>query len=104
MYFAAPALVIGLLLGIAVKRWWIVVVLAVVGVVLSTIGWQAAWFADEDTPAFGGALLFVLSICAPIAAGAGLGVYLVRSRARSRDVEGSSLPIVGPGSDVCDRQ
>ena len=50
------------------------------GVVISIVGWQAAWFADHETPALGGAIVFELLIGAPIAIGAGLGVYLIRSR------------------------
>jgi hypothetical protein len=98
MVFAAPALFIGLLLGIWLKRWRVVLVLVIVGLIVFAVGWQAAWFADEDTPALGGALLIELFIFAPIALGAAVGVYLMRSRAGTRGVEGSSLPIVGPGS------
>lgn len=94
--FSAAALLIGLGLGIWLKSWHLVVVLVVVGLLLSIVGWQADWFSDEDTPALGGALLFELFICAPLAVGAGLGVYLLRSSARRKGDGGSTLPIEPP--------
>jgi hypothetical protein len=101
--FSAVGLVLGLGLGLWLKRWWIVVVLLLIGLAVSTIGWQAAWFADEDTPASGGALLFELVICAPVAVGAAMGVYAMRSRGRKRHDDGSTLPVIGvvrdPGSE-----
>jgi hypothetical protein len=100
MVFAAPALFIGLVLGIWLKRWRVVLGLVIVGLVVFAVGWQAAWFDDEDTPALGGALLVELFIFAPGALGAAVGVYLVRSRRGRREVEGSSLPIVRSGSDL----
>jgi hypothetical protein len=79
---AAPALFVGLLIGILFRRWWVVIAIVSVGVVVSIAGWQAAWFADQETPALGGAIVFELLIGAPIAIGAGLGVYLICSRGR----------------------
>lgn len=100
MVFAAPALFIGLVLGIWPKRWPVVLGLVIVGLVVFTVGWQAAWFDDEDTQALGAALLVELFILAPVALGAAVGVYLLRSRPGRRGVEGSSLPIAGSGSDL----
>lgn len=99
MLFAAPALLIGLGLGVWLNSWRVVVALVVVGLVVSMVGWRAAWFADEDTPALGGALVFELIICAPIAIGAGVGVYLIRSRVRRRRDDESTLPVICPPPD-----
>ncbi len=82
MVFAAPALFVGLLIGILFRRWWVVIAIVGAGLVVSIAGWQAAWFADQETPALGGAIVFELLVGAPIARGAGLGVYLIRSRGR----------------------
>lgn len=101
--FAAPALLIGLGLGILLKRWSVVAVLAAVGLVVSIVGWQASWFADEETPALGGAILFWLLIWVPVAVGAGIGVHLRRSRSRRNDQQRSTLPVVWPPSDRGDR-
>ena len=87
---------IGLGLGIWLKSWRLVVALVLVGLVVSIVGWQEAWFADEDTPALGGALVFGLIICAPIAMGAALGVCLMRSSVRRSGDDGSTLPVVEP--------
>ena len=73
---------VGLLIGILFRRWWVVIAIVSAGAVVSIAGWQAAWFADQETPALGGAIVFELLIGAPIAIGAGLGVYLIRARGR----------------------
>jgi hypothetical protein len=69
--------------------------LVFVGLAVSIVGWQTGWFADEDTPALGGAILFEMMVGAPIAIGAGLGVYVMRARSRRRRDEYSTLPIIG---------
>lgn len=99
MYLVAPAILVGLGLGLWLKTWRVVIILLVVGLVVSIIGWAAGWFADEDTPALGGALIFEVIVCLPVAIGAWAGVYVARSRARARPEDGSSLPIIGPPPD-----
>ena len=98
MYFAGPALLIGLGLGIWLRSWRLVAALVAIGLTVAVVGWRAAWFADEDIPALGGAIVFELILSAPVAIGAALGVYLGRGRQRQRS-NGSTLPVSGPPPD-----
>ena len=94
-----PVLV-GLGLGAWFKRWRVVGILILIGVAVSVAGWRADWFADVNTggdfTAGGGALVFWLIICLPLAVGAALGVVLMRSEARARPEHSSTLPVVPP--------
>jgi len=100
LYVAAP-IVVGLGLGIWLKRWRVVVVLVLLGLAVSIIGWRADWFGDTasggDFTAGGGALVFWLIICAPLAIGAALGVWMMRRVRRAGD-DSSTLPVVPPPS------
>lgn len=100
VYFSAAALLIGLGLGLWLKSWRLVAALVVAGLAVSTIGWLAGWFADVnsggDFTAFGGALVFWLLVCLPLAVGAVLGVCVVRSSRRRPPDHASTLPIVPP--------
>ena len=91
--------VVGLGLGIWLKRWRVVVALVLLGVAASIVGWKADWFGDVDTggdfTAGGGALVFWLTICAPFAVGAALGVFMMERVRRQRD-DSSTLPVVPP--------
>lgn len=97
MLFAVPLLLIGLCVGLLVRRWSVVIAVIAIGFMISVLGWQAAWFADEDTPALGGAIIFALIFLAPVALGIAIGTH-AQSRSRSRAEDGSSLPIVHPDS------
>lgn len=97
----AGPLLIGLALGIWLKRWRVVVVLFLAGLAVSLVGAQADWFGDTpdgDFTADGGAIVFWLFYCAPVAVGAALGIYLTWSRARQHTVSSSTLPVVPPPS------
>ena len=93
---AAPLLFVGLLAGYVLRRWSVVAAIAVVGLAASFVGWQEAWFATEDTPALGGAIILALVISLPVAVGAAAGVYLGRARSTPRSADASSLPVL-PG-------
>jgi hypothetical protein len=99
MYFAA-ALLIGVVLGVCLKSWRLVVALVLVGLAISIVGWQANWFSDVDTggdfTAGGGAFVFWLFACAPLAVGAAFGVYVARSSRRRRPNQDSTLPVIAP--------
>jgi hypothetical protein len=99
MYFAA-ALLIGVGLGVWLKSWRLVVALVLVGLAISTVGWQANWFSDVDTggdfTAGGGAFVFWLFACLPLAVGAALSVYVARSSGRRRRNQDSTLPVIAP--------
>ena len=62
------------------------VALVLFGLAVSIVGWRASWFGDVDTggdfTAGGGAFVFWLIICLPLAVGAALGVFVMRSKAR----------------------
>jgi hypothetical protein len=103
MLVAAPCLFVGLLAGYVVRRWSVVAAVAVVGLAASVIGWQASWFATEDTPALGGAIVFALVIWLPLTFGAAAGVYFGRSRSTRRSADVSSLPVVPLRSRKSDR-
>lgn len=98
--YSAAALLIGLGLGLWLKRWRMVLVLVLVGLAISIVGSQANWFGDVDTggdfTAAGGAIVFWLFACLPLALGAALGVYVARSGGRRRRDEDSTLPVVAP--------
>jgi hypothetical protein len=97
---SVAALLIGLGLGIWLKSWRLVVALALVGLALSIVGWQANWFSDVETggdfTAGGGAFVFWLFACLPLAVGAALGVYVARSSGRRRSDDTSTLPVIPP--------
>ena len=98
--YSVAALLIGLGLGIWVKRWRLVLALLFIGLFVSIAGWQSNWFGDVasggDFTAGGGALVFWLFVCLPPAVGAALGVYVARSSGRRRRSEGSTLPVIAP--------
>jgi hypothetical protein len=80
LFFLAPPTV-GFVLGLAVKRWSVAIACAILSLAISLSGWVFGWFADSDTAALGGAILFALYLGAPFAGSACLGVALSRSRA-----------------------
>lgn len=98
--YSAAGLLIGLGIGIWLKNWRVVVALVLVGLAVSIVGWQANWFGDVqsggDFTAGGGAFVFWLFICLPLAVGAALGVYVARSSGRRRRDEDSTLPVIAP--------
>lgn len=100
VYFSAAALLIGLGLGLWLKSWRLVAVLVAIGLAVSMVGWAGGWFTDVDTggdfTAFGGALVFWLFLCLPIAVGAALGVAVPRSSRRRQQDQASTLPVVPP--------
>ena len=83
MLIGAPLLLIGLLIGLAVRRWSLVAVVAVLGVVSTVVAWPSSWFNDSDTPASGGALIFALVAWGPLLVGVAIGVHVARERVRS---------------------
>lgn len=98
--YSAAALFIGLGLGIWLKSWRLVAALVLVGLAVSIVGWRANWFGDVDTggdfTAGGGAFVFWLFTCLPLAVGAALGGYVARSSGRRRRDEDSTLPVIAP--------
>jgi hypothetical protein len=77
---ASPLLVVGLVAGLWVRRWTLVVAVALIGLAISLSGWLTGWAGDQETPAAGGAILLAADLWIPLALGAALGVYLRRAR------------------------
>src|SRR5437588_9561637 len=98
--YSAAALLIGLGLGIRLKNWRLVAALILVGLAVSIVGWAANWFGDVDTggdfTAGGGAFVFWLFACLPLAVGAALGVCVARSSGRRRRDEDSRSLVIAP--------
>jgi lipopolysaccharide export LptBFGC system permease protein LptF len=79
MIVATPLLVVGLVVGLWIRRWSVVAVVTLFGLSVSLSGWLMGWAGDQDTSAAGGAILLA-ALWAPLALGAALGVYLGRAR------------------------
>jgi hypothetical protein len=98
--YSAAALLLGVGLGLWLKSWRVVLALVLVGLAVSIVGWQAGWFGDVDTggdfTAGGGAFVFWLFACLPLAVGAALAVSVARSGGRRRRDVDSTLPVIAP--------
>jgi hypothetical protein len=80
MIVGAPLLFIGLVVGLLLRRWTVVVVVTVACLLVSAIGVPLGWFGDEDMPSLGGAIILAMFFWGPFVVGLGIGVTLRRRR------------------------
>ena len=77
-----PGLAFGV--GFALRRWTALGVAAIACIGLSALGAALGWFADEDTPSLGGAIVWTLVFEFPPLFGLGLGTWTARELANRR--------------------
>jgi len=86
-YLVVPA--VGFVLGLAVKRWSVVVAAASLLIVLSAMGLPLGWFNTKDMEPLGGLIITAIFLELPFLFSLFLGVWLRRSqplRRQSNDI------------------
>jgi hypothetical protein len=76
--------VIGFLVGLVVRRWKVVLAITLAGLVGLAVGIPFGWWADEEVPATGGAMILASVLLTPFFIAMGVGCVLGQALTKRR--------------------